>query len=176
MRDSLGIQALGGGVVGRGGLLVAWCRHLLLSQALCLICCYHRHCVYSGRYGKLKEDHPTVQYVPYTRSLSHQPQHFLNRMFWTIVEEDFTEEQRTKLLQFSTGSASLPVEGFAGLQSKAGARHPFHITHADPVACPLPRAHTCFNKIDLPMMDEYLDLRDALELVIELECGFGLGE
>jgi len=113
--------------------------------------------IYSGTYAALKGDHPTVS------------------LFWEAVKE-LTDEQMSKLLQFSTGTASLPVEGFHGLQSKAGARHPFHITSIEPHICPLPRAHTCFNKVDLPTYTDFNEMLSAIELVIELECGFGLGE
>jgi len=37
-----------------------------------------------------------------------------------------------------------------GLQSKAGSSHPFHVTSVRVEDFNLPRAHTCFNKIDLP--------------------------
>ena len=66
--------------------------------------------------------------------------------------------------------------GFGGLQSRAGARHPFHVCGVDPREFPLPRAHTCFNKIDLPEYDDIEELRSNILLVIELEVGFDMGE
>ena len=63
---------------------------------------------------------------------------------------------RCKLLQFTTGTTNLPVEGFAGLQSARGVSRLFQVTlvattntPGQPTS-PLPRAHTCFNTIDLP--------------------------
>jgi hypothetical protein len=97
------------------------------------------------------------------------------KWFWEAVLS-FDHTDRTKLLQFSTGTASLPVEGFQGLQSKAGSSHPFHVTSVDPELQPLPRAHTCFNKIDLPIFDTSEQLKERLKFVIQLEAGFGMGE
>lgn len=49
------------------------------------------------------------------------------RWFWRAVEE-FNEEQRGRLLQFVTGSARVPVEGFQTLQGKSCARAQRHCT------------------------------------------------
>uniref|UniRef100_A0A915NU52 HECT-type E3 ubiquitin transferase n=1 Tax=Meloidogyne floridensis TaxID=298350 RepID=A0A915NU52_9BILA len=55
------------------------------------------------------------------------------RWFWQCVRQ-MCNADRLKLLQFVTGSASVPFEGFKGLRGSNG----------------LPRAHTCFNRLDLP--------------------------
>jgi len=125
------------------------------------------HTVYSGRYVTRKSE--TGQVMPGTGA-----DHPIIRAFWEVVRS-FSPEQHAKLLQFCTGTASLPVEGFDGLQSKAGAKHPFHITSIRTEDCSLPRAHTCFNKLDLPMYDTAEEIYDSLSLVIELDCGFGMG-
>ena len=55
---------------------------------------------------------------------------------------------RTSFLQFVTGTSRVPSEGFKALQGYNGLQKfnihkDFHIDH-------LPRAHTCFNQLDLP--------------------------
>ena len=39
------------------------------------------------------------------------------KWFWQVVEE-YDEEKRARLLQFVTGSARVPVQGFKALQGK----------------------------------------------------------
>jgi len=40
----------------------------------------------------------------------------------------------------------------------------------------MPRAHTCFNKIELPDYSSMDELKENLLLVIELEIGFDMDE
>jgi len=42
--------------------------------------------------------------------------HKVVQWFWEVVREDFNEEQRARLLQFSTGTSGVPAQGFAYLQ------------------------------------------------------------
>lgn len=88
--------------------------------------------------------------------------------FWNIVNE-FSNEQRARLLQFTTGSARVPVQGFKALTMNDGRICPFAIQCVSKDECLYPRAHTCFNRIDLPRYDEEKDLRIALSLVIQME-------
>jgi hypothetical protein len=67
-----------------------------------------RHTEYLGEYTKLGEKHPVI------------------RWFWLCVEE-MTQEERIKLLQFTTGCARLPVQGFKALQSNDGKFRKFNI-------------------------------------------------
>uniref|UniRef100_K3WHW1 HECT-type E3 ubiquitin transferase n=1 Tax=Globisporangium ultimum (strain ATCC 200006 / CBS 805.95 / DAOM BR144) TaxID=431595 RepID=K3WHW1_GLOUD len=96
--------------------------------------------------------------------------------FWEVVES-FTDEERARLLQFATGSARVPVEGFKALTSASGYVHQFCIQFVAPGVPPLgmcPRAHTCFNRIDLPVYETKEDLVTYLTLVIQMEItGFG---
>jgi hypothetical protein len=41
--------------------------------------------------------------------------------FWTAIER-FSNEQRLRLLQFVTGTSSIPYEGFAALRGSTGPR------------------------------------------------------
>ncbi|KAI9993500.1 hypothetical protein PInf_015607 [Phytophthora infestans] len=88
--------------------------------------------------------------------------------FWNIVRE-FSNEQKARLLQFTTGSARVPVQGFKALTMNDGRICPFAIQCVSADECLYPRAHTCFNRIDLPRYDTIKDLRIALSLVIQME-------
>ncbi|DAZ94767.1 TPA: hypothetical protein N0F65_011331 [Lagenidium giganteum] len=88
--------------------------------------------------------------------------------FWKIVEE-FSNEQKARLLQFTTGSARVPVQGFKALTMNDGRICPFAIQCVHKDECLYPRAHTCFNRIDLPRYDSEKDMRIALSLVIQME-------
>lgn len=47
--------------------------------------------------------------------------HLVIRWFWAAVER-FNNEQRLRLLQFVTGTSSVPYEGFAALRGSNGLR------------------------------------------------------
>lgn len=65
--------------------------------------------------------------------------------FWNILDE-FTNEQKARLLQFTTGSARVPVQGFKALTMNDGRICPFAIQCVNKDECLYPRAHTCFNR------------------------------
>ncbi|KDO31194.1 hypothetical protein SPRG_03812 [Saprolegnia parasitica CBS 223.65] len=88
--------------------------------------------------------------------------------FWEIVE-DFSTEQRARLLQFTTGSARVPVQGFKTLTMNDGRICLFAIQGIRKEECLYPRAHTCFNRLDLPMYSTRKDLETALMMVIKME-------
>ncbi|CEG44370.1 hect e3 ubiquitin [Plasmopara halstedii] len=88
--------------------------------------------------------------------------------FWNCVHE-FSNEQKARLLQFTTGSARVPVQGFKALTMNDGRICPFAIQCVNADECLYPRAHTCFNRIDLPRYSVEKDLRIALSLVIQME-------
>lgn len=96
--------------------------------------------------------------------------------FWDVVS-CFTDDQRARLLQFATGCSRVPVEGFRALTSASGIVHPFTLQMVPTGTPPLgmcPRAHTCFNRIDLPVYETKEDLNSYLSLVIQMEItGFG---
>ena len=88
--------------------------------------------------------------------------------FWeTVMEMD--QDQRARLLQYSTGTARVPVQGFKGLTSYDGRICLFtlkSIPYSDSV---YPRSHTCFNRIDLPLYKTRSELEENLHLVIQME-------
>ncbi|ETN61446.1 hypothetical protein AND_006878 [Anopheles darlingi] len=96
--------------------------------------------------------------------------------FWQIVES-YSPEMRAQLLQFVTGSCRVPLQGFRALQGSTGAVGPrlftIHLTADVPIQN-LPKAHTCFNRLDLPMYDSYQLMYDKLTQAVEETCGFAV--
>ncbi|KAL1006335.1 hypothetical protein UPYG_G00071000 [Umbra pygmaea] len=97
--------------------------------------------------------------------------HIVMRWFWGAVEH-FNNEQRLRLLQFVTGTSSVPYEGFATLRGSNGLRR-FCIEKWGKVTA-LPRAHTCFNRLDLPPYPSYTMLYEKLLVAVEETSTFGL--
>ncbi|XP_038579105.1 E3 ubiquitin-protein ligase HECW1 [Micropterus salmoides] len=97
--------------------------------------------------------------------------HIVMRWFWAAVER-FNNEQRLRLLQFVTGTSSVPYEGFATLRGSNGLRR-FCIEKWGKVTS-LPRAHTCFNRLDLPPYPSYTMLYEKLLIAVEETSTFGL--
>jgi len=96
--------------------------------------------------------------------------------FWQVVES-YSSEMRARLLQFVTGSSRVPLQGFKALQGNTGAATPrlftIHLTSDVPIQN-LPKAHTCFNRIDIPAYDSYQLLNDKLSQAVEETCGFAV--
>ena len=70
----------------------------------------------------------------------------LVKWFWETVTS-YTEQQRTKLLQFVTGSSRIPLSGFEGLRGSYGSDEPKLFTikvirNSSPQS--LPKAHTWY--------------------------------
>ncbi|KYM92107.1 E3 ubiquitin-protein ligase SMURF2 [Atta colombica] len=96
--------------------------------------------------------------------------------FWQIVES-YGEEMRARLLQFVTGSSRVPLQGFKALQGSTGAAGPrlFTIHAVDAPSENLPKAHTCFNRIDIPQnYPTYQKMLDKLTQAVEETCGFAV--
>ncbi|KAK0416485.1 hypothetical protein QR680_012515 [Steinernema hermaphroditum] len=73
--------------------------------------------------------------------------HVVVAWFWSTVYA-MSNADRLKLLQFVTGTSSIPCEGFKALRGSNGPRK-FTIEKWGSEDA-LPRAHTCFNRLDLP--------------------------
>ncbi|XP_014219379.1 E3 ubiquitin-protein ligase SMURF2 [Copidosoma floridanum] len=98
------------------------------------------------------------------------------KWFWQIVES-YGEEMRARLLQFVTGSSRVPLQGFKALQGSTGAAGPrlFTIHAVDAPSENLPKAHTCFNRIDIPQnYPTYKKMLDKLTQAVEETCGFAV--
>lgn len=91
--------------------------------------------------------------------------------FWRCLEQDFDNMKRASLLQFCTGTSRIPVNGFKDLQGSDGPRK-FTIEVIRERNM-LPRSHTCFNRIDLPLYDDYETFVARLTTAIECSEGFG---
>uniref|UniRef100_A0A803TX07 HECT-type E3 ubiquitin transferase n=2 Tax=Anolis carolinensis TaxID=28377 RepID=A0A803TX07_ANOCA len=95
--------------------------------------------------------------------------HAVIQWFWKAVLL-MDSEKRIRLLQFVTGTSRLPMNGFAELYGSNGPQ----LFTIEQWGSPdkLPRAHTCFNRLDLPAYESFEDLWDRLHLAIENAQGF----
>ncbi|OAF71338.1 hypothetical protein A3Q56_00917 [Intoshia linei] len=84
--------------------------------------------------------------------------------FWKYLEEA-SNETRTRLLQFVTGTCRLPVGSFVELMGSNGPQKFCIAKVGDEDA--LPRAHTCFNRLDLPPYKSFQKLKDKITFAIE---------
>jgi len=90
--------------------------------------------------------------------------------FWQVVRS-WDGEQKSRLLQFTTGTSRIPVNGFKDLQGSDGPRR-FTIEKTGELTN-LPKAHTCFNRIDLPPYKSMETLQQKLTIAVEETMGFG---
>lgn len=90
--------------------------------------------------------------------------------FWKIVRS-WPAERKSRLLQFTTGTSRIPVNGFKDLQGSDGPRR-FTIEKAGEIT-QLPKSHTCFNRIDLPAYKTYESLEQKLTIAVDETEGFG---
>lgn len=90
--------------------------------------------------------------------------------FWQCVRS-WDSEQKSRLLQFTTGTSRIPVNGFKDLQGSDGPRR-FTIEKAGE-EMHLPKSHTCFNRVDLPPYKSYDALVQKLGVAVEETVGFG---
>lgn len=87
--------------------------------------------------------------------------------FWEVVDS-FDQEMKARLLQFVTGTSGVPARGFGVLQGNDGNIKRFTIHGVHISVCLYPRAHTCFNRIDLPLYASKEDLRERLTLAVTM--------
>lgn len=136
----------------------------------------------------------TVYLGVFKPSTLKQP-HKIVRWFWAWVES-LDAAQRRRLLRFVTGSSGVPVGGFSQLQGNDGNICRFTLQPLPPQGGggtgtggggggggarsderPLPRAHTCFNRLDLPLYGSKAELEQVLSAVISFDvalAGFGM--
>mmetsp|Transcript_28753 Transcript_28753/g.32878 ORF Transcript_28753/g.32878 Transcript_28753/m.32878 type:complete len:734 (+) Transcript_28753:174-2375(+) len=102
------------------------------------------------------------------------PDHEVCQWFWEIVT-DFDQEMRARLLQFVTGTSGVPARGFGVLQGNDGNVRKFTIHGLQPGICLYPRAHTCFNRIDLPLYETKDEFYERLKLAVTMvSTGFDI--
>lgn len=118
----------------------------------------------------------------------YQEQDEVIQNFWKVVRT-WDAEQKSRLLQFATGTSRIPVNGFKDLQGSDGPRR-FTIEKAGEINA-LPKSHTwyvmfpwvtkifvltsfcSFNRLDLPPYKTYEALNSKLSTAVEETLGFG---
>ncbi|XP_074150680.1 E3 ubiquitin-protein ligase NEDD4 isoform X3 [Sminthopsis crassicaudata] len=95
--------------------------------------------------------------------------HQVIQWFWKAILM-MDSEKRIRLLQFVTGTSRVPMNGFAELYGSNGPQ--FFTVEQWGTPEKLPRAHTCFNRLDLPPYESFEDLWDKLQIAIENTQGF----
>jgi len=99
----------------------------------------------------------------------YHPNHIVIQWYWRVVLS-FSNEMRSRLLQFVTGTSRVPMNGFKELYGSNGPQLYTIEKWGSPTN--FPRAHTCFNRLDLPPYESYQQLRDKLIKAIEGSEGF----
>merc|ERR1712151_1281981 len=101
--------------------------------------------------------------------------HRVVKWFWEVVEEDFDQAMKATLLQFATGTSGVPSRGFSVLQGNDGDIRKFAVHGVDTSVFLYPRAHTCFNRIDLPNYSSKKEMYNKLKTAITLSgVGFDM--
>ena len=88
-------------------------------------------------------------------------------MFWKLLESEFTDEDKMKLLTFVTSSPRAPLLGFKAL-------NPLFTIYIIPDSSRLPTASTCVNLLKLPDYRDINLLRTKLMQAIYSQAGFDL--
>lgn len=92
--------------------------------------------------------------------------------FWELVRK-FGRVDKSRLIQFVTGTSKVPIGGFSELQGVSGPQK-FQIHRSYKPKNSLPCAHTCFNQLDLVEYDSKEILYERLLTAIrEGSEGFG---
>ena len=109
--------------------------------------------------------------------------------WWEIVTE-FADLERARLLQFATGSSRVPIAGFSALRGTysriflalttfLGATNKdmntiklFTLVLVEADSDSLPKAHTCFNRIDIPLYESKSKFKLKLMQAINETIGF----
>ena len=96
--------------------------------------------------------------------------------FWDIIS-NLSQEDLSNFLLFCTGSSRVPIGGFKSLESNRGQISKFEIVKTEYYEGKknFLRAHTCFNRLDLPNFPDKEKLNDAVKFALENEVlGFGI--
>ena len=108
--------------------------------------------------------------APYTAN------HNIILWFWEIVSE-LSQKELSNLLLFSTGSGRVPLGGFEVLESNRGniARFTIESIPYTKGCKNFIKAHTCFNRLDIPLFANKEELVEALKFITNTEIlGFGI--
>ena len=102
--------------------------------------------------------------------------HYIIIWFWKIVS-NLDQNELSNLLLFSTGSSRVPLGGFSALESNRG-----NVANYTIESIPYRRgyknfikAHTCFNRLDLPIFSTEKELKEAIDFITKNKIlGFGI--
>uniref|UniRef100_A0AC35EV12 HECT-type E3 ubiquitin transferase n=1 Tax=Panagrolaimus sp. PS1159 TaxID=55785 RepID=A0AC35EV12_9BILA len=98
-------------------------------------------------------------------------EHVVIKWFWNTVY-GMSNADRLKLLQFVTGTSSVSFEGFKALRGSNGLKK-FTIEKYG-TEYSLPRAHTCFNRLDLPPYPTHQILISKLHIAINESSSYAI--
>ena len=102
--------------------------------------------------------------------------HYIIIWFWEIVSI-LSQKELSNLLLFSTGSGRVPIGGFAVLESNRGniAKFTIESINYQSGSKNFIKAHTCFNRLDIPLYKNKNELEEALIFITNNEIlGFGI--
>ena len=102
--------------------------------------------------------------------------HKVIKWFWECLHS-LNQKKLSNFLQFSTGTAKVPIGGFSTLESNRGEVARFTIMMIPYVAKQknFIKAHTCFNRIEVPLFPSKEFVKEAVEFVANCEIlGFGI--
>ena len=102
--------------------------------------------------------------------------HYIILWFWEILSQ-LSQKELSNLLMFSTGSSRVPLGGFASLESNRGSNAKFTIESIpyEPNKKNYIKAHTCFNRLDIPLFNDKNEVKEAILFVCSNEIlGFGI--
>ena len=102
--------------------------------------------------------------------------HYIILWFWEILSQ-LSQKELSNLLMFSTGSSRVPLGGFASLESNRGsnAKFTFESIPYEKNKKNYIKAHTCFNRLDIPLFNDKNELKEAILFVCNNEIlGFGI--
>ena len=108
-----------------------------------------------------------------------EPYHINHRIiiwFWEILNE-LSQKELSNLLMFATGASRVPFGGFVALESNRGNISKFTIESIPYIKGTknFVKAHTCFNRLDIPIFDTKQELKEAIQFVSSNEIiGFGI--
>lgn len=102
------------------------------------------------------------------------------RQWFFRMLRGWEHEKRAALLQFVTGTTQVPIGGFKRLQGHMGEIKPFEIKvtdYATTGSSRFPKAHTCFNRLDMPNYPNAKEMETVFEGIVAAdlaEIGFSL--
>ena len=102
--------------------------------------------------------------------------HYIIKWFWEILNT-LSQKELSNLLLFSTGSGRVPLGGFAVLESNRGniARFTIEMLPYKNGCKNFIKAHTCFNRIDIPLFKNKQEMIEMIKFVSNQEIlGFGI--